>query len=173
MFYKNISKSYIEYYQYEGKIILKETDITEQLISYFNKEKKCFKLNKVNKIKANYKQYKYDIEVIKNDKTVAIVEAKKRFKSNMPTTDAIIGSLVKAYYEYLFHFQSEVKIILLFYVNHESLIIKNKNEFKNNVLINLSKILSTQIEFHIINININEKEETQIKCFEEQLKFII
>ena len=68
-------------------------------------------------------------------------------------------------------FLSEVKIILLFYVNHESLIIKNK--FKNNVLINLSKILSTQIEFHIINLNINEKEQIQIKCLEEQLKSMI
>ena len=39
----------------------------ERLVSSFNKEKKCFKLNKVNKIKSNYKQYKYNIEIIKNE----------------------------------------------------------------------------------------------------------
>lgn len=152
---------------------MKETDITERLISSFNKEKKYFELSRVDKIKANYKQYKYDIEVIKNDKTVAIVEAKKRFFSNMPTTDSIIGSLVKAYYECKFHFQNEVKIILVFYINDKKLIVKNKNEFKNKVLKNLSNVLVKPIDFYIINIDITESEEQQVKSLEKQLQLIV
>ncbi len=91
----------------------REEATTKEIIVKF-KSKYGFELRAVNRKINNYKQYKYDIEVLQNNLTVAIIEAK--IKENA-TTDGIIASLLKATFERKENFGNDVHIVLLFYIN--------------------------------------------------------
>jgi hypothetical protein len=153
-----------------------EEEFTKNIIQNF-KSKYGISANYVNKNNNNFIQYKYDIEVCKDGKTVAIIEAKKRFASNMPTTDSIIGSVIKAVYERKYRFYNDVQIFILFYINNDALIIKNdnesKNKYKNGVFLNLDALLIDNVGIEILHLNIEKDLESQIENLDKQLNQLL
>ena len=152
--------------------MITEEIIIKEIIENF-KSMYGFELREVKRKIANYKQYKYDIEVLKDHKTVAIIEAKMRKGTSHPTTDALLASMFKSAFERKNKFDSSIDIFILFYINDDSLKIENWESFKNNVLSNLNSLLSEKVDFKPVYINISENLKNRIDTLDEQLNNLI
>lgn len=147
----------------------KEEEVrTKNIIDHFRSQY-GFELKPVCRKNDNYEQYKYDIEVLHNDKPVAIIEAKMRLAKGYPATDAIIASMFKAAYERKNKFYNSVQVFLLFYINSDDMKINDWSTYKNNVLMNLNSLLCEQVDIKPIYINILEDVERQIEDLDKEL----
>lgn len=154
---------------------MNEEKITNLIIEEFNNLDSTFRLKKVEK-SINCINYKYDIEVIKDNNTVAIIEAKKRFETSRPTTDAMFASMTKLLYEFIFNFQknniNSPKLVFLFYIEDPKF--KVNNTFRNKIFFKFTELINTLsldekvIKFEIINLNIYNLE-SQIKTIVNNL----
>ena len=110
-----------------------EMEITKKIIDKFNSKRSFCYILKAGKKDKNVLNYEYDIEVVlKNtNQTVAIIEAKKRFETSRPTTDAMFASIVKLSYEYLLNFNTKPNMFFMFYLNNP--ILEVEKEFRNNI----------------------------------------
>jgi len=129
-----------------------EIQITNEIITKFNKIKCELTLHEVSKTLGNVENYAYDIEVKQKGLTVAIIEAKKRFTRSSPTTDSIIASYLKLQYEN--KYKKNLKIIFLIYIDDNTH--KIDKSFRNKVFEKVDEMLNVNVALNIINLNINE-----------------
>lgn len=138
-----------------------EDKITECLIENL-KEENGLKLERPKEGKE-YKSFEYDLCLKKsNDEVVALLEAKYRSNTGVPTTDSIITSLIKLIYEWCFTYNANKKIKLVFLIYLKNGVSEVKKGYRNSVLdkiYDLLKAFGNKIDppvRDIINLKIEE-----------------
>jgi len=149
-----------------------EIEITNEVIFEYNKLKSSsFQLKSINKKGNDCIVYKYDIGVFKNNEMIALIEAKKRFETSRPTTDAMIASLFKLSYEWVHTFNKKPQTIFLFYIKDDSL--KVKQEFRNNLFNKFNQLIFYEEKLNIKIINLNIQGFNFTKLAEKLEEFLI